>query len=89
MQQKKQKKKTTKMNRRIFIGTISSFLVTTTVNAAQRKLKKLKKFHFRIKTKDGNIVGNVTIEAFDVESAKCKLKKRYPDCEILNVNYPD
>ena len=78
-----QKKKTTKMNRRIFIGTISSFLVTTTVNAAQRKLKK---FHFRIKTKDGNIVGNVTIEAFDVEAAKCKLKKRYPDCEILNAS---
>ena len=71
------------MNRRTFIAAVFSFLVVVTLNAAQRKLKK---FHFRIKTKDGNIVGNVTIEAFDVEVAKCKLKKRYPDCEILNAS---
>ena len=43
------------------------------------------KFAFKIKTKDGNIVGNVVIEASDVEAAKVKLMKRYPDCTILSV----
>ena len=46
---------------------------------------KLKRFAFRIKTKDGNIVGNVLIEAKDVEAAKVKLMKRYPGCTILNL----
>ncbi len=44
-----------------------------------------KKFAFKIKTKDGGIVGNVLIEASDVEAAKVKLMKRYPGCTILNV----
>lgn len=47
--------------------------------------RKLHKFKFRIKTKSGSIVDNVTIEAFDVEAAKVKLRKRYKDCEILNL----
>ena len=42
-----------------------------------------KKFVFKIKTKGGSIVGNVVIEAKDMEAAKYKLRKRYPDCEIL------
>ena len=44
-----------------------------------------KKFAFKIKTKDGGIVGNVLIEASDVEAAKIKLMKRYPGCMILGV----
>jgi hypothetical protein len=43
------------------------------------------RFAFRIKTKSGGIVGNIVIEAKDVEAAKVKLYKRYPDCQILNV----
>jgi hypothetical protein len=43
------------------------------------------RFAFRIKTKSGSIVGNIVIEAKDVEAAKGKLYKRYPDCQILNV----
>jgi hypothetical protein len=31
------------------------------------------------------IVGGILIEAKDVEAAKLKLMKRYPDCMILNV----
>jgi hypothetical protein len=42
-----------------------------------------KKFVFKIKTKSGGIVGNIVIEAKDIEAAKAKLRKRYPDCEIL------
>jgi hypothetical protein len=44
-----------------------------------------RRFVFRIKTKGGSIVGNVVIEAKDIEAAKVKLFKRYPDCQILNV----
>ena len=47
---------------------------------------KLKKFAFKIKTKDGNIVGNVRIEAHDVDAAKVKLFKRYPGCTVLRVD---
>ena len=42
-------------------------------------------FAFKIKTKDGGIVGNVVFEASDVEAAKAKLMKRYPGCTILSV----
>lgn len=40
---------------------------------------------FKIKTKDGGIVGNVVIEAHDEDAAKVKLMKRYPGCTILSV----
>jgi hypothetical protein len=42
-----------------------------------------KRFVFKIKTKSGGIVGNIVIEAKDIEAAKYKLRKRYPDCEIM------
>jgi len=70
------------VNRRRFL-IAAAFCTLPLLGAEPRKLKK---FRFRIKTKSGNIVGNVTIEASDVEEAKAKLKKRYPDCEILNVS---
>jgi hypothetical protein len=47
---------------------------------------KLKKFAFKIKTKDGNIVSNVLIEAHDEDAAKVKLLKRYPGCTVLRVD---
>ena len=68
------------MNRRSFLA-ILSMAFTSPLHAGQ----KLMKFAFRIKTKDGNIVGNVLIEAKDVEAAKVKLYVRYPGCQILNV----
>lgn len=71
------------MNRRSFLVLAFVLLNPEGLLADERKLKK---FRFRIKTKDGSIVGNVTIEAYDVEAAKVKLRKRYPDCEILNVS---
>lgn len=42
-----------------------------------------KRFVFKIRTNSGGIVGNIVIEAKDIEAAKYKLRKRYPDCEIL------
>jgi hypothetical protein len=47
---------------------------------------KLKKFAFKIKTKDGNIVSNVLIEAHDEDAAKVKLFKQYPGCTVLRVD---
>jgi hypothetical protein len=44
-----------------------------------------RKFVFKIKTKNGGIIGGITIEAKDIEAAKYKLKQRYPDCEILEA----
>ena len=63
-----------------FIGVLSSIVWPSPVCAAN------KKFAFKIKTKDGGIVGNVLIEASDVEAAKVKLMKRYPGCMILSVS---
>jgi hypothetical protein len=42
-----------------------------------------KRFVFKIKTKSGSIVGNIVIKAKDIEEAKYKLRKQYPECEIL------
>jgi len=42
-----------------------------------------RRFVFRISTKSGGIVGNIVIEAKDIEEAKHKLRHRYPGCEIL------
>jgi hypothetical protein len=44
-----------------------------------------RKFVFKIKTKSGGIVGNIVIQAKDAEAAKHKLRERYPDCEILEM----
>jgi hypothetical protein len=69
------------MHRRTFLAAIFSTLVflPTSAHAANRK------FVFKIKTKSGSIVSNIVIEAKDMEAAKVKLRKRYPDCEILEA----
>ena len=67
------------MHRRLFLSVALSLVFSQPAFAA------IQKFAFKIKTKDGNIVGNVLIEASDVEAAKVKLMKRYPDCTILSV----
>ncbi|WP_437191355.1 hypothetical protein [Planctomicrobium sp. SH527] len=69
------------MNRRRFLGTILFGMGTSSIAEAS-----LQKFTFKIKTKSGGIVGNVLIEAGDVEAAKVKLFKRYPGCQILSVS---
>ena len=43
------------------------------------------KFLFKIKTKSGTIIGNILINAKDVEGAKFLLNKRYPNSQILGV----
>ena len=70
------------MHRRRFLiiatsTTALAFFVTTTAVAAN------KKFVFKIRTKNGGIVGNILIEASDQFAAVAKLMKRYPGCEIL------
>jgi len=67
------------MKRRMFLSVGMSLFIYQTALAAN------KKFAFRIKTKTGGIVGNILIEAKDVEAAKVKLMQRYPGCTILNV----
>ena len=71
------------MIRRTFLTTclvaMSSSATASVIDLAPRR------FSFKVKTKDGGIVGNVVIEANDVEAAKTKLMKRYPGCMILSV----
>ncbi len=67
------------MKRRTFLAVVlSSVLPISAALASDHK-----RFVFKIKTKSGSIVGNIVIEAKDIEEAKYKLRKRYPDCEIL------
>lgn len=49
--------------RRLLIGLAASVLCATPAIAANRK------FVFKIKTKSGGIVGNIVIEAKDIEAA--------------------
>ncbi len=66
------------MKRRLFLAACLSLLPWSVAAATERK-----RFVFKIRTKNGSIVGNIVIEAKDIEEAKYKLRKRYPDCEIL------
>lgn len=68
------------MNRRSFLALAIAATVCPVALGG-----RLKKYVFRVKTKGGSIVGNILIEANDEEAAKVKLKRRYPDCQILNV----
>jgi hypothetical protein len=68
------------MNRRQFV--IASLLSLVFVRKAEAG--KLKKFRYKIKTKDKSIIHG-TIQATDAEDAKHKLRERYPDCEILSL----
>ena len=67
------------MKRRSFLAL--SLCVLLPCSAAQAGERR--RFVFKVKTKGGGIVGNIVIEAKDIEEAKYKLRKRYPDCEIL------
>ena len=66
------------MHRRCFLVACLFSLLALEAQPAANKT-----FVFKIKTKSGGIVGNIVIEAKDIEAVKVKLRKRYPDCEIL------
>ena len=71
------------MQRRQFVtGSIITLALAAVPSLAHARNRK---FVFKIKTKAGGIVGNVVIEAKDMEAAKHKLRQRYPDCEILEA----
>lgn len=65
------------MNRRTFFAVVAIFLANL-AQAANRR------FSFKIKTDAGSIIGNILIEAKDIDAAKYKLQKRYPKCIILS-----
>ena len=69
------------MNRRgvLAVAVLAALCCPRQAVAANRK------FVFKIKTKSGSIIGNIVIEAKDAEAAKRKLRARYPDCEILEM----
>jgi len=50
-----------------------------------KKTTANKRFIFKIKTKTGGIIGNISISAKDVFAAINKLRKRYPGCTILEA----
>jgi len=68
------------MNRRMFVFSLLAF----SANVALAVDTKIKKFKFRIKTKDKSII-NTVIEGQDLDWAKSKLQRRYPQCEILSA----
>lgn len=71
------------MRRRMLIaGSMTMLALAVLPGIAQAADRK---FVFKIKTKGGSIIGNIVIEAKDIEAAKYKLRQRYPDCEILEA----
>jgi hypothetical protein len=66
------------MQRRTFLIT-SVLTLTPTIALAD----KYKKFEFKIKTKTGGRIG-LTQQGTDIDDAKTKVRKRYPDCEFLS-----
>lgn len=44
-----------------------------------------KKYVFKIRTKDGHVISNVLVEGRSQPDAEMRLRKRYPDCTILDV----
>ena len=67
------------MHRRTFLTTSILTLLTPTIALAD----KYKKYEFKIKTKTGGRIG-LTQQGTDIDDAKTKVRKRYPDCEFLS-----
>ncbi len=65
------------MNRRTFL--LAALFVAVPAIAEART----RRFRFRIKTKSGGLIGT-TEEGSDIDDAKQKVRKRYPDCEFLS-----
>jgi len=45
----------------------------------------VKTYIFRIKTKSGGTVGNISARGTSQPDAEQKLRKQYPDCTVLDV----
>jgi hypothetical protein len=73
------------MKRRTFLTFCAVVAASTAVPASVFALVN-RRFTCKIKTKDKSIVGNIVVEATDVEAAKVKLMKRYPGCTVLSVS---
>ena len=73
---------TTMQRRQFTAGSVTALVLAAVPSLAHAANRK---FVFKIKTKAGGIVGNIVIEATDMEAAKHKLRQRYPDCEILEA----
>jgi hypothetical protein len=67
------------MQRRTFLTICCILILTPTIALAD----KYKKFEFKIKTKTGSRIG-LTQQGTDIDDAKTKVRKRYPDCEFLS-----
>lgn len=46
---------------------------------------QVEKFIFRIRTRSGLVVDNLSIQANDVTLAECRLMQMYPGCQILET----
>jgi hypothetical protein len=66
------------MRRRTFLMVCMSLLPLSAAMASEHR-----RFVFKIKTKSVGIVGNIVIQAKDIEEAKYKLRKQYPGSEIM------
>jgi hypothetical protein len=74
-----------RMKRRRFLALGIGTALAAVCYPRQADAHRNRKFVFKIKTKSGGIIGNIVIEAKDAEAAKHKLRERYPDCEILEM----
>ena len=46
---------------------------------------QLEKFGFRIRTQTGAMVDNLLIHAADLAAAETKLRRMYPNCQVLET----
>lgn len=68
------------MNRRSFLAGAALAVLSPAV-----VLAKNKRFIFKVRTKSGSIVGNISISASSLDAAKVKLYERYPGCTVLDA----
>jgi hypothetical protein len=66
------------MLRKLIVFTVLVLVLSTSALADQR-------YRAKIKTKSGGIIGNVTANGDNEAEAVVKIKKRYPDCQILSI----
>ena len=79
------------MKRRAFFCVVlSAFIGPCLPRASEAEhLGKRRKFIFKIKTEKGSIIGNIVIEGTSQSNAESKLRRRYPNCEILDCQEKD
>ncbi len=73
------------MKRRTFLGIVVYSVLGSVAIAAPKR----KKYVFKIRTEKGSIIGNIVIEGTSQSNAESKLRRRYPNCEILDCQEKD